>query len=148
MKSVIHEEFASGTFLQARAQALSTKSLTEILYAPFASAFSSFLTLKQKSNTDLWHLQNTIFHCKINLFLHVFKFSKSEIFKVKCENKLKIEKVGELNQKPKTPNRTVQQQNHNSALNTQYLLYNFVLQAFQRQSHKIISSKMQPKVST
>lgn len=146
MKSVIHEEFASGTFLQARAQALSTKSLTESLYAPFASAFSSFLTLKQKSNTDLWHLQNTIFHCKINLFLHVFKFSKSEIFKVKCENKLKIEKVGELNQKPKTPNRTVQQKNDNSALNTQ--LYNFVLQAFQRQSHKIISSKMQPKVST
>ena len=146
MKSVIHEEFASGTFLQARAQALSTKSLTESLYVPFASAFSSFLTLKQKSNTDLWHLQNTIFHCKINLFLHVFKFSQSEIFKVKCENKLKIEKVGELNQKPKTPNRTVHQQNDNSALNTQ--LYNFVLQAFQTQSHKIISSKMQPKVST
>lgn len=146
MKSVIHEEFASGTFLQARPQALSTKSLTESLYAPFASAFSSFLTLKQKSSTDLWHLQNTIFHCKINLFLHVFKFSKSEIFKVKCENKLKIEKVGELNQKPKTPNRTVHQQNDNSGLNTQ--LYNFVLQAFQRQSHKIISSKMQPKVST
>lgn len=144
MKSVIHEEFASGTFLQARPQALSTKSLTESLYAPFASAFSSFLTLKQKSNTDLWHLQNTIFHGKINLFLHVFKFSKSEIFKVKCENKLKIEKAGELNQKPKTPNRTVHQQNDNSALNTQ--LYNFVLQAFQRQSHKIISSKMQPKV--
>ena len=67
MKSAIHEEFASGTFLQARAQALSTKSLTESLYAPFASAFSSFLTLKQKSNTNLWHLQNKIFQCKIDL---------------------------------------------------------------------------------
>ena len=31
MKSVIHEEFASGTFLQARAQALSTKSFTDSL---------------------------------------------------------------------------------------------------------------------
>lgn len=50
MKSVIHDEFASGTFLHARAQALSTKSLTESLYAPFASVFSSFLTLKKTQN--------------------------------------------------------------------------------------------------
>ena len=31
MKSVIHEEFASGTFLQARAQPLRIKSFTESL---------------------------------------------------------------------------------------------------------------------
>ena len=53
MKSVIHEEFASGTFLQARAQALSTKSFTDSLYAPFESKFSCFRTLKKENHFSL-----------------------------------------------------------------------------------------------
>ena len=53
MKSVIHEEFASGTFLQARAQALSTKSFTDSLYAPFESKFSCFRTLKKENHLSL-----------------------------------------------------------------------------------------------
>lgn len=49
MKSDIHEEFASGTFLDAKAQAFRTKSFTESLYSSFESAFSCFLTLKDKT---------------------------------------------------------------------------------------------------
>ena len=49
MKSVIHEELASGTFLQAKAQALSTKSFTDSLYAPSESRFNSFRTLNDKT---------------------------------------------------------------------------------------------------
>lgn len=48
IKSAIHEEFASGIFLQANAQALSTKSLTDSLNAPLASVLSCFLTLKKE----------------------------------------------------------------------------------------------------
>lgn len=51
MKSVIHEEFASGTFLDAKAQAFRTKSFTESLYSSFESAFSCFLTLKDKTKS-------------------------------------------------------------------------------------------------
>ena len=53
MKSVIHEEFASGTFLQARAQALRTKSFTDSLYSPFESKFSCFRTLKKENHLSL-----------------------------------------------------------------------------------------------
>lgn len=56
MKSVIHEEFASGTFLQARAQALSTKSFTDSLYAPFESKFSCFRTLKKENHLSIKNL--------------------------------------------------------------------------------------------
>ena len=56
MKSVIHEEFASGTFLQARAQALRTKSFTDNLYAPFESKFSCFRTLKKENNLSIKNL--------------------------------------------------------------------------------------------
>ena len=57
MKSVIHEEFASGTFLQARAQALSTKSFTDSLYAPFESKFSCFRTLKKENHLKKKNLE-------------------------------------------------------------------------------------------
>ena len=58
MKSVIHEEFASGTFLQARAQALRTKSFTDSLYAPFESKFSCFRTLKKGNQLSLKRMEN------------------------------------------------------------------------------------------
>ena len=53
MKSVIHDEFASGTFLEAKAQAFRTKSLTESLYSSLESAFSCFLTLNDKIKITL-----------------------------------------------------------------------------------------------
>lgn len=49
MKSVIHEELASGTFLHAKAQALSTKSFTDSLYSPPESTFNCFRTLNDKT---------------------------------------------------------------------------------------------------
>lgn len=49
MKSVIHEELASGIFLQAKAQALRTKSFTDSLYAPSESRFNCFRTLNDKT---------------------------------------------------------------------------------------------------
>ena len=58
MKSVIHEEFASGTFLQARAQALRTKSFTDSLYAPFESKFSCFRTLKKGNQLSLKRMEH------------------------------------------------------------------------------------------
>ena len=48
MKSDIQEELASGTFLQAKAQALSTKSFTDSLYVPFESSFNCFRTLREE----------------------------------------------------------------------------------------------------
>ena len=52
MKSVIHEELASGTFLQAKAQALSTKSFTDSLYPPSESRFNCFRTLNDKTEAE------------------------------------------------------------------------------------------------
>ena len=52
MKSVIHDELASGTFLQAKAQALSTKSFTDSLYAPSESRFNCFRTLNDKTDAE------------------------------------------------------------------------------------------------
>lgn len=54
MKSVIQDELASGTFLHAKAQALSIKSFTDNLYSPSESRFNCFLTLhtKQKRSSN------------------------------------------------------------------------------------------------